>query len=68
MRNLTTQQDIYSSIEDCEARHYAFTPSISRHKAMNGKSYFVRSYFKDGTDFSVSMERLARKQNNKIVR
>ncbi len=60
----TAQQDTYNSIEDYEVRHYTFSPSISRHKAMNGKSYYVRSYFKDGKDFSVSMERLARKQKN----
>ena len=60
----TTQQDTYSSIEDYEVRHYTFTPSISRRRTMGGKSYYVRSYFKDGQDFSVSMERLARKQKN----
>ena len=68
MRNLAAQQDTYRSIEDYEARHYAFAPSISRRRTMGGKPYFVRSYFKDGQDFSVSMERLARKQNNKIAR
>lgn len=68
MKTTKLQKGIYTDIEDYEENSYLFAPSIQRQKTVSGKPYFIRSYFKDGQDFSVSMEWLARKQNNKIAR
>lgn len=42
--------------------HYTFAPSISMRKIVDGKTYYVRRYFKGGKDFEKTMQSLAVKQ------
>lgn len=42
--------------------HYIFAPSISMRKIVDGKSYYVRRFFKGGKDFEKTMQSLAVKQ------
>lgn len=48
----------FCNIEDYE-NCYIFSPSISRRKAIGGKTYLVRGYFKGGKDFEKTMQNLA---------
>ena len=41
---------VFCNIDDYE-NCYIFSPSISRRKAIGGKTYYVRGYFKGGKDF-----------------
>ena len=41
---------------------YYFSPSISRTRKINGKTYRVRSFFKSGKDFNETFKKLAIKQ------
>lgn len=62
------KQDTYSSIEDYEENCYLCSPSISKQRNINGKSYYVRRYFRGGNDFEIAMRKIAEKQvNNKNV-
>lgn len=55
----------FCNIEDYE-NCYIFSPSISRRKAIGGKTYLVRSYFKGGKDFEKTMQNLAVKNTNNV--
>lgn len=68
MKTAKIQKPIYCSIEDYEANCYLFSPSISKRRTVNGKSYYVRSYFASGQDFEKTMQRLATQQVNKNAR
>ena len=65
--NKSTAKQRYESIEDYEENCYLFSPSIQRQRIIGGKSYYVRSYFKGGKDFEKSVEKLVKKQSNKIA-
>ena len=50
---------------DCEYEGklpYYFSPSITKTRTVNGKSYKVRSYFIGGKDFQETVKQLAVKQ------
>ena len=51
-----------------EADSSIFAPSISVHKTINGKPYYIRRFFKGGKDFEKTMRRLAVKQAYKDMR
>lgn len=68
MKTANAQKPIYCSIEDYEENCYLFSPSISKRRTVNGKSYYVRSYFASGRDFEQTMQRLATQQINKNAR
>lgn len=55
-------QETYTNEEDYLARHYSFKPSISKRRALNGKSYIIRSYFAGGNDIQEAVTQLAVKQ------
>lgn len=57
-----TAKQRYESIEDYEENCYLFSQSVSRQRTVNGKTYYVRSYFKGGKDFEKTVERLVTKQ------
>ena len=42
---------------------YSFSPSISSRKIVDGKTYYVRRFFKGGRDFEKIMQDFAVKQN-----
>ncbi len=46
----------------CDEEPYFFSPSITKKRTVQGKSYTVRSYFTGGKDFSETVKRLAVKQ------
>ncbi len=66
-KKTTKNKETYTSVEDYEANCYLFSPSISRHRTVGGKSYYVRRYFKGDIDFEETMKRLAVNQANKNV-
>lgn len=69
MNNTTAKQrETYSSVEDYEENCYLFSPSISNRRTICGKSYYVRRFFRGGTDFEKAMERIAVKNATKNVR
>lgn len=47
---------------------YFFSPSITRTRTINGKTYIIRSYYIGGKDFAETIENLAIKQAYKNVR
>lgn len=47
---------------------YTFLPSISVRKNVDGKTYYVRRFFKGGKDFEKTMQSLAVKQTYKNMR
>ncbi len=47
---------------------YTFSPSISVRKNVDGKTYYVRRFFKGGKDFEKTMQSLAVKQIYKNMR
>ena len=57
-----SQQNQELEYEFDETEHYTFAPSISIRKIVDGKSYYVRRYFKGGKDFEKIMQSLAVKQ------
>ncbi len=69
MNKLTTKQrETYTSVEDYENNCYLFSPSIQRQRIIGGKSYYVRRYFRGGTDFEKTMEKIAVKSATKKAR
>jgi len=46
---------------------YNFSPSITKKRTVNGKTYTVRSYYVGGKDFNETVQRLAEKQAYKNV-
>ena len=56
------RNEINEQIEDEFEGLYIFSPSITRTRTINGKTYTVRSYFKGGKDFNETIKRLAVKQ------
>ncbi len=42
--------------------HYSFSPSITKKRTVNGKTYIVKSYFLGGKNFIKTVEDLAVKQ------
>ena len=68
MKTTAKQRATYTSVEDYEENCYLFSPSISKRRTVNGKSYYVRSYFASGRDFEKTMQRLATQQINKNAR
>lgn len=56
------RNEIEEQIEDEFKGLYIFSPSITRTRTINGKTYTVRSYFKGGKDFNETIKRLAVKQ------
>lgn len=52
-------QDQELEYEFDETEHYTFAPSISMRKIVDGKSYYVRRFFKGGKDFEKTMQSLA---------
>ena len=46
---------------------YYFSPSITKKRTVNGKTYTVRSYYVGGKDFNETVKRLAVKQAYKNV-
>ena len=48
--------------------HYIFAPSISMRRIVDGKTYYVRRFFKGGKDFEKTMQSLAVKQSYKDMR
>ncbi len=67
MNKTTKNKETYTSVEDYEANCYLFSPSISMHRTIGGKTYYVRRYFKGDVDFEETMKRLATNQANKNV-
>ncbi|MCI9291020.1 MAG: hypothetical protein HFE32_04400 [Clostridia bacterium] len=65
MKTTVRQQKFYKSEEDYEENCYLFSPAISKQQTVNGKSYFVRGYFRGKQDFELTMQQLAMKQNTK---
>lgn len=66
MNNKARQRDTYNSVEDYEENCYLFSPSISKRRTVDGKSYYVRRFFRGGTDFESAVRKIAEKQvNNK---
>ena len=61
----TKQRETYGSIEEYEENCYLFSPSIQRQKTVKGKSYYVRRYFKGGTDFEKAIQKIAVKNVTK---
>ena len=59
MKTNAAKQQTYTSVEEYEANCYLLFPSISRRKAIGGKTYYVRGYFKGGKDFEKAMRTLA---------
>ena len=55
----------YKDEEDYIANCYLFAPSISQHKSIGGKTYYVRRYFKGDTDFEKTLTHIAAKQSYK---
>lgn len=53
----------FCNIEDYE-NYYIFSPSISKQKTVDGKTYYVRRYFKGEKDFEKTMQNLAVKNTN----
>lgn len=45
-----------------ETEHYTFAPSISKRCTVDGKKYYVRSYFTGDKDFNEAVTQLATKQ------
>ena len=66
--NKKTKKTTYGSVEEYEKNCYLLAPSFSRHENVGGKSYYVRRYFKGGTDFWKTMEALAVKNTYKKAR
>lgn len=62
----TVQKAFYSGgePENC----YLFSPSLCKRRDIGSKSYYVRRYFKGGTDFGKTMEALAVKNTYKKAR
>ena len=61
----TIQESTYNDFEKYDEyakNSYFFSPAIGKRKVINGKTYFVRGYFKGGQDFELSMKRIATKQ------
>ena len=56
------RNEIEEQIEDEFEGLYIFSPSITKTRTINGKTYTVRSYFKGGKDFNETIKRLAVKQ------
>ena len=50
---------LFYNENDNEENSYFFSSSIGRRKNVDGKSYFVRGYFKGDKDFEKTMEDLA---------
>ena len=50
---------LFYNENDNEENSYFFSPSIGRRKNVDGKTYFVRGYFKGDKDFEKTMEDLA---------
>ena len=67
-KKVTTVQKIFYSGEDYEKDCYFFSPSISKRKQVDGKTYYVRRYFRGGKDFGKTLESIAVNQINKIAR
>ena len=65
---MTTVQKIFYSGEDYEKDCYFFSPSISKRKQVDGKTYYVRRYFRGGKDFGKTMESIAIQNTTKNVR
>ena len=65
---MMTVQKIFYSGEDYEKDCYFFSPSISKRKQVDGKTYYVRRYFRGGKDFGKTLESIAVNQINKIAR
>ena len=61
-------KNIYSSVEEYEKDCYFFSLSISKRKQVDGKTYYVRRYFRGGKDFGKTMESIAVNKVNKIAR
>ena len=61
----TKQRETYGSIEEYAENCYLFSPSIQRQKTVKGKSYYVRRYFKGGTDFEKAIQKIAVKNVTK---
>lgn len=55
---MTNTIKVFCNIDEYE-NCYIFSPSISRRKAIGGKTYYVRGYFKGGKDFEKTMQTLA---------
>ncbi len=49
-------------IEDTLPEHYIFSPSVTKTRTINGKTYIVRSYFAGKKDFAKVMTQLAIRQ------
>lgn len=47
---------------------YFFSPSISKRKVVDGKTYYVRRFFTGGKDFEKIMQSLAIKQTYNNMR
>ncbi len=47
---------------------YFFSPSITKKRTINGKTYIIRSYFVGKKDFQETIKQLAIKQAYKDVR
>ncbi len=47
---------------------YFFSPSISKRKIVDGKTYYVRRFFTGGKDFEQTMKELAIKQTYQNMR
>ena len=58
-------RETYKSVEDYEENCYLFSPSVSKRKCIDGRSYYVRRYFRGGQDFEKAMKRLAIKHIDK---
>lgn len=67
-KTVARQRQTYVDEEDYEANCYLFSPSIQRQRTICGKSYYVRRYFRGGTDFEKTMEQIAVKNVTKKAR
>lgn len=65
MKTTQEQEAVYNNFEEYDEYAkicYFFSPAIGKKKIINGKTYFVRGYFKGGQDFESYMKRIATKQ------
>ncbi|MCX4287630.1 MAG: hypothetical protein OSJ68_10180 [Clostridia bacterium] len=67
-KSTAKQRETYTNVEDYEENCYLFSPSIQRQRTIGGKSYYVRRYFRGGTDFEKTMEKIAVKNATKKAR
>ena len=67
-KSTAKQRENNTNFEEYEENCYIFYTSIQRQRTIGGKSYYVRRYFRGGTDFEKTMEKIAVKNATKKAR